>query len=123
MNLNKGGRVLGFKKETQAAAFLCKNGARILATNFRSKLGEIDIIGLDSGFLFFGEVKYRYTMTSGFAEEAVDIKKQKKICRTADYYRIVKGCYDDIPVRYDVIAIGRGNIKWYKNAFEHIFVK
>lgn len=119
----KGGRRLGFHKESQAAAFLSKNGIEIVCRNYSTRFGEIDIIGRDGTILFFAEVKFRSATYAGDAEEVVDYFKQEKICRCADIYRSRNGYTDDHPFRYDVIAMSRGGIRWYKNAFDHIFIR
>lgn len=118
-------RELGIQYENLACEYLKKNEFLIRARNFRSRQGEIDIIGLHSGALVFVEVKYRTNVSAGLPEEAVNFIKQKKICRTADYYRMLYKYSDNSPVRYDVIGInkkeGETQIRWYQNAFPHIF--
>ena len=42
--------------EKVAAEYLIKNGMRVLETNFRCRLGEIDLIGSHQGYLVFVEV-------------------------------------------------------------------
>ena len=56
----------------------------------------------------------------GFPEEAVDIRKIKKICKVSDYYRLIRKIKDDAKIRFDVIAIKGEEISWIKNAFEYI---
>ncbi len=120
-------REIGIQYENLACEYLEKNGFIIRARNFRSRQGEIDIIGLHSGALVFVEVKYRANVSAGLPEEAVNLIKQKKICRTADYYRMLYKYSDDSPVRYDIIGInkkeGETQIRWYQNAFPHIFLR
>ena len=106
-------------------------GFLVLERNFRCRQGEIDVIGEDGEYLVFAEVKYRASGVSGNPAEAVTAAKQKKICRTADYYRYRHKIGEDRAVRYDVISIegvkGSGiekpeetfRIVWYKNAFFH----
>ena len=55
MNLRQKGNTY----EEQAEAYLKSTGYRILCRNFRSRTGEIDIIGRDGNYLVFVEVKYR----------------------------------------------------------------
>ena len=111
--------------------FLQSNNIKILCKNFRSKIGEIDIIGQGKAkditnpgrqidVIIFFEVKYRKTDRAGFAESAVDWKKQKTICRVSDYYRVVNNLSEDTPVRYDVIAVNDNTISWYENAFGYV---
>ena len=99
-------------------------GMKISEKNFRCRQGEIDVIGFHEGYLVFVEVKYR-AENAGHAAEAVTEAKQRKICRTADYYRYRHGIGEDRAMRYDVVAMqGTENdlrIDWYKNAFFHRF--
>lgn len=103
--------------EEKASAFLEEQGVRILERNFRYRQGEIDLVGIHEGCLVFVEVKYRRNERSGMPEEAVGAGKQMKICRVSDYFRIRNKNYQDMQVRYDVVAIGGEEIRWYKNAF------
>ena len=47
-------------------------------------------------------------------------EKQRKICKTADYYRMKKGYTENVPMRYDVLAMTDEKITWHQNAFVHI---
>ncbi len=113
-------RSTGTEWEKAASEYLRKQGMRILETNFRCRQGEIDLIGCHQGYLVFVEVKYRGTDRNGYALEAVDCRKQRRICRTADYYRFLHKINDDTPIRYDVVAVQDGEIQWVRNAFCHI---
>lgn len=115
------GRSLGKEREAQAAAYLQERGMRIEETNFYSRWGEIDLIGYHGGCLVFVEVKYRSNEKTGTPESAVTLRKMRKICRCADYYRYLHHYGNDRPFRYDVVAITGENVRWYENAFEHIF--
>ena len=117
-------RKTGSEYETVACHYMEQLGFRTAARNFNCRQGEIDLIGYHEGYLVFGEVKYRASDAKGMPEDAVNRAKQIRICRSADYYRLLHGYPDDSPVRYDVIAIcGKDNsrITWYKNAFPHIY--
>lgn len=114
-------RKLGTDMEQAAAAFLEKQGMRIVERNFRIRQGEIDIIGYHNDYLVFVEVKFRSTKHQGDATEAVNLTKQRKICRVADYFRYRNRVPETVGVRYDVVAIQGGEIRWIQNAFPHIF--
>lgn len=114
-------REVGAQRERQAAEFLTKNGMRIVDRNFCCRQGEIDLVGYHQGFLVFVEVKYRSGAEKGNALEAVDCRKQYRICRVADYYRYTHGLGDDTSVRYDVIGIQGPEVQWVQNAFPHIY--
>ncbi len=112
-------REIGSEKESAAAKYLTSHGLRIAERNFRCRQGEIDIVGYHEGYLVFVEVKYRKNTSRGTALEAVDGRKQRRICRTADYYRFLHHLGDNTPVRYDVLAIQGEDIRWIQNAFPH----
>ena len=114
-------RAIGADKEQMAEAYLKEKGVRIVARNFRIRQGEIDLIGYHEGYLVFFEVKYRASGRKGLPEEAVGLQKQKQICRVADYYRSTRRIPLRTPIRYDVVAIEQEAVRWYRNAFEHIY--
>lgn len=111
---------IGTLYEREAVRFLLDKGVRILEMNYRCRQGEIDIIGYDGTCLVFFEVKARDSRRAGYGAEAVDWRKQRKICRVADYYRMKHGIGEFTEIRYDCIAIDAGEIAWIKNAFLHI---
>lgn len=115
-------RKKGAEYEQAAAGYLQQFGVKILERNYRSRRGEIDLIGKDGVYTVFFEVKYRRDDRKGAPAEAVNFAKQKTICRVADYYRMTHGMGEFSAVRYDVVAIegiGGEKITWYQNAFPH----
>ena len=90
--------------ERLAAVQLESQGCRILETNFRCRYGEIDLIVEDGCDLVFVEVKMRRGTTSGLPEEAVDVRKQRKLLQVATYYLALHE-YAERSWRIDVIAI------------------
>ncbi len=113
-------RQTGAEKERLAADYLAARGVRIVERNFRGRRGEIDLVGYHGGCLVFVEVKYRSGTGMGSALEAVDRRKQQRICRTADYYRYLHRVGQERSVRYDVVAIQGDEIRWIQNAFPHL---
>ncbi|MFH1782133.1 MAG: YraN family protein [Candidatus Omnitrophota bacterium] len=112
----------GKKGEALALDFLKKQGYKILQKNYKTKLGEIDIIGRDGPYTSFIEVKARTGKRFGLPEESVDIKKQIKLTNVALYY-IKEHAIKDTLLRFDVVSIEDVNssspeIKLIKNAFE-----
>ncbi len=112
-------RKTGTDYETMAVDYLVKSGYRILERNYRSRRGEVDIIAFYEGVLVIAEVKYRADDRCGEPEEAVDLRKQRTICRvTMDYLMRHKHFYNR-PCRFDVISIcGNGSIRHTENAFD-----
>ncbi len=115
--------ITGKKGEEIAVSFLKKKGYRILETNFRCALGEIDLIALESGEYVFIEVKTRKSEELGYPEQAVGMKKQRKISQVALYYLQAKHLLD-VNARFDVVAVTMSgpnqDIKLIKNAFDFI---
>ena len=97
-------RQVGNAGEDLAAAALKKQGYKILERNYRTPLGEIDLIARHQGFLVFLEVKTRRSLHFGQPQEAVSPAKQKRLKRLADYYLKQKRL-GEVPVRFDVVAI------------------
>lgn len=113
-------RQTGAEKEELAVRYLEKQGFTIRERNFRSRQGEIDIIGFDGEYLVFLEVKYRKSKSFDGALAAVGDTKKRRICRTADYYRYLRRIPQGTPIRYDVVGIQGEEIIWIKNAFFHM---
>ena len=108
-------RRLGNKGEDLAVRFLKKKGYRIIARNFKTPLGEIDIIADDGGALVFVEVKTRTGDSFGQPFEAVHYRKKDKLRRVALWY--LKQAKKEMPSRFDVVSIQTDG---GKNAIEHI---
>ena len=105
-------RNYGMAAEEAAALFLEGKG-------IRSYHGEIDIIALEKETILIVEVKMRRNKECGTPAEAVNLKKQKRICYTLNYYRMKKQLMDTTAVRFDVIEVDKDlQCHWIKNAFE-----
>ena len=95
---------LGKQGEQLACEALAGRGYAILATRFRTRFGEIDIVAEDGRTLVFVEVKARRTSRCGDAAEAVSRYKQRRVAAMALDYLAWTGRLDD-PCRFDVVAI------------------
>ncbi len=112
-------RRLGAFYEDRAARLLEERGYRILEKNYRCRIGEIDLIARDGRTLVFIEVKYRRTDSFGRPEEAVDARKQRTICRAADYYRMEHRIEEFCPCRFDVAVFLGEEMRLLRNAFPY----
>lgn len=112
-------RGVGAIYEEKACAFLQTMGYRIITKNFRCRQGEIDLIAREGDTLCFVEVKYRRNSSHGRPEEAVDARKQRRICRVAAFYLYTSRIPKDTKIRFDVVAILGSEITLYKNAFSY----
>lgn len=110
-------RRVGYEQETKVQEYLQTQGYEILARNFYTKHGEIDLIAKKDGYLVFVEVKYRADGRYGAPEEAVDYRKQKKIIAAAQYYLYKNRIPVDTPCRFDVAGVTGDEIRITENAF------
>ena len=108
--------------EDIASKYLEAKGYKIKKRNYRTFLGEIDIICEYKGNLIFVEVKTRRSDKFGYPEEAINLAKQRKIiknalCYLSKYHLWEKNCC------FDVVLISISNhkdikrIKHIRNAF------
>ena len=95
---------LGRLGERLAAEKLISHGYRILERNFRCSYGEIDLVAEDGQDLVFVEVKTRRGVAYGLPEEAVTVRKQRKIVEVATFYLDAHEC-PERPWRVDVVAV------------------
>ena len=113
-------RKKGNAAEESAAKWIEKNkGYSIIDRNYKRRGGEIDIIALDGEVCAFIEVKYRKDTDCGYPSEAVTVRKQERIIKTAMKYMTEKGIENP---RFDVAEIierdGKKYIRYTENAFE-----
>ena len=109
-------KLLGRIGENKAAEFLKKQGYKILETNYKNSLGEIDIIAKDGEYTVFAEVKTRTTESFGAPSEAVDFRKRRQYFKVAQFYAVKKGI-SGAPMRFDVIEIEKEKINHIIDAF------
>ena len=79
-------KATGARGEALAAAYLRGLGYTIVATNWRCRRGEIDIIARDEATLVFVEVRTRSSGQAGSAEESVTPAKQRRLAELAQTY-------------------------------------
>lgn len=93
----------GAAGEVLAAQYLRKKKYTILAANYRTRFGEIDIIAANRKYIAFVEVKQRDSAAIYTPQEAVTSAKQRKLVRTAMLY--LQTHETDLQPRFDVISI------------------
>jgi putative endonuclease len=115
---------LGRTGERLAATKLEQCGYHIMERNFRCPYGEIDLIAEHQQELVFVEVKTRRGDAYGRPEEAVTVRKQRKIVQVALYYLDIHTC-SERPWRVDVVAVQMSTsgkleeIRIYEHAFNN----
>lgn len=95
---------IGRRGEDIAAGYLEHQGYQIITRNFRTRLGEIDIIAKDQSSIVFIEVKSKTGMGFGTPASAVTLKKQRQISKVALFYLTEHGLGDS-PARFDVVSV------------------
>lgn len=113
---------MGDLGEKLAAGYLKKRGYSVLKHNYRSKLGEIDLIAQKAKTICFVEVKTRTKDDFGPPQAAVNQAKQRQLTKAAMAYLKAHGLLE-YNCRFDVISILMGNdnnpenINFIENAF------
>ena len=97
---------IGNRGEEATYRYLCQKGYKVIDRNYRSRIGEIDLVALDPrGVLIFVEVRSRTGVSHGAPEESVDYRKQNKLRMLAQHYMLVHPKLSENPCRFDVIAV------------------
>jgi len=113
----------GRAAEATAGRLLEAAGLRVLARNFRCKLGEIDIVAeTPAGLLVFVEVKVRTHTRYGGALAALSAGQRRRLIRTALAFLASRTEFAGRPCRFDLIALqdpydGNRGAAWIPNAF------
>ena len=120
--MSKERQALGNWGEDRACGYLRRQGMRILHRNYRTPVGELDIVARLKTLLVFVEVKTRRGTAFGTPQEAVGATKQRQIIRTAQWYMLQEKC-ENLQPRFDVVAIlcqsdEKEHILHLPNAFE-----
>ncbi|WP_071662694.1 YraN family protein [Candidatus Rickettsiella isopodorum] len=122
---------LGNQIEALVCDYLRQRKLKFIERNYQCRLGEIDLIMSDQSTLVFIEVRYRQRHHFGSSLESVNLIKQNKIIKTAEYYLLSQQLSEKITCRFDVVGVKPptnkllGNIskldsaqvEWIKNAF------
>lgn len=95
--------ITGAWGESLAADYLKKKHYKLVATNYRSRFGEIDLIVCDKNYLVFVEVKLRKSDSFARAAEFVDHHKQNRLRSTAEIY--LSEYPTALQPRFDIIEV------------------
>lgn len=95
---------VGRSAEILAAAELGKRGYRIIASNYRCRRGEIDLIAKDGDSIVFIEVRCKRGGEFGTPAESITHSKMEKLLTTAEHY-LLDNDLTDVPCRFDVVEV------------------
>lgn len=120
-NSERNKRQLGQDGEKAVGRYLSKQGFSIIARNFSTRSGEIDLIAIKKDLVVFVEVKARRRAYFPIASVVVK-SKQRKIIKTAGQC-ILKYNLEDKMYRFDVATVlcedgsNQYKIEYIENAF------
>jgi putative endonuclease len=97
-------RERGQQGEREAEQFLSAQRYAIIAKNYRSPFGEVDLIALDRQTIVFVEVRTHTGEAFGDPLASVNARKQRQIAKTALHY-LSRHCLHGREARFDVIGI------------------
>jgi putative endonuclease len=106
----------GGAAEEAAAKFLARRGVEILARNYRTRLGEIDLVAREGATLLFVEVRLRRDARYGGAAASIDGRKRLRIELAARHFLARLG--REPACRFDVVTLDGDNVEWLRGAFE-----
>ncbi|MCR9192361.1 MAG: YraN family protein [Gammaproteobacteria bacterium] len=109
----------GAKSEAMARDYLLRQGLQWRESNYRSRMGEIDLIMQDATHVIFVEVRARRSAVFGGALASITHAKRQKLLKTAMCYLQQHRLYDSHASRFDVLTL-QGQppvIDWLQNAF------
>ena len=115
-------RSSGNRGEAEVAKYLRKKGYILLASQWRCRFGELDLVARDrQGTVCFVEVKLRSAGSIALPREFVDGRKQERLRKAAASYLSTHEL--DVPARFDVAEVYQENngelrIEYLENAFE-----
>jgi putative endonuclease len=108
--------------EEQACSYLLANGLLLIRKNYRTPLGEIDLIMRDQQTWVFVEVRSRKNNQYVSNTESIGVKKRRKIIKSATFYLQKNRLLGRVSCRFDVLSItlstAEGGIEWIKDAFQ-----
>jgi len=113
----------GLAAEQFARRYLQDQGLAIVATNYRTRRGEIDIVARDKDTLAFVEVRLRTNNRFGGPSASIDNRKQERLISAAQQYLQEHNLVDQAPCRFDALCLSRPGsgtgwqVDWIRDAF------
>jgi putative endonuclease len=104
--------------EEAAASLLESEGWTVVARNFRSRRGEIDLVATRDDVLAFVEVKSWQIYGPEELGSALGADKRRRIVETSKIFLVRHREYSTMHVRYDVLLLREGRVaERYESAF------
>ncbi|MFC3902715.1 TIGR00252 family protein [Acinetobacter marinus] len=99
-------KLIGNWAEDFALHYLQQHGLQLIQRNYHCRFGEIDLIMQDQHCLCFIEVRARALQSWVAADESVNLRKQQKTIKAAQYFLQQDAEFEAWECRFDVVAIG-----------------
>jgi putative endonuclease len=108
--------------EQLACRHLQQAGLDLIARNFQTRFGEIDLVMREHDLLVFVEVRYRASRRFGSGADSITASKCQRLVTVAEQFRQRRRDLAALPCRFDVVAITGSTetpkLDWLRGAFE-----
>ncbi len=111
---------LGATGEAVAAKYYQQNGYLLLNHNYRTRMGEVDLILYKDGGIVFAEVKTRTDTRKASPAEAVDAHKRRRLIAAAQLY-LQRSPYADVLARFDLVEVIPTSRGWQVHCIRDAF--
>jgi putative endonuclease len=115
-------RAAGAAFEQQACRELERAGLKLIARNYSTRYGELDLIMRDGETVVFVEVRHRVRASHGDAAASVTATKQMRLVQTAQLWLAAHPQHAQRTCRFDVVTydgpVGDTQMDWLRGAFE-----
>jgi len=108
--------------EQRACAALEQAGLQLLARNYSTRRGELDLVMRDGDTIVFVEVRYRRSAGHGDATASVTARKRARVILAARQWLGAHPAYAQRPCRFDVVSYdgpaAAARQTWLRGAFD-----
>jgi putative endonuclease len=115
-------RAAGSAFEQRACKELERAGLKLLARNYTTRYGELDLVMRDGDTVVFVEVRHRIRAGFGDAAMSVTAAKRAKLVQTAQLWLAANPKYAQCICRFDVVAydgpVDNAKMQWLRSAFD-----
>lgn len=115
-------RAAGSAFEQRACTELERAGLKLLARNYTTRYGELDLVMRHGDTVVFVEVRHRIRSSYGSAAMSITAAKQAKLVQTAQLWLAAHPQHAQRACRFDVVAYDgpseSAKMEWLRNAFE-----
>jgi putative endonuclease len=115
-------RAAGALFEARACEALQRAGLTLLARNFHTRHGELDLVMRHGDTVVFVEVRHRVRATHGDAASSITATKQAKLISAAQLWLSQHPQHAHRPCRFDVVCYDgpaeQARMSWWRDAFQ-----